>query len=145
MINGVSEGTLCACFSLIFASLNGTDTYVKTIVDLYYIKLKLNHFLIWVFLFISIMFSLMIIVKIARNFKERILEAIYYTTCFIIIVASLIIVQICYLDNEQAYLANSKLVIYLYGFSFAKLMVIFIFNKGSFTTGSCIKNKIRSI
>ncbi len=136
IIHGVSEGTVVACVGLIFASVKGTDPYVHTIVDLYFFKLQLNHFLIWVVFLISNIFSVMSIVKIVRKFKERMIEAFYYTTCFIIIVASLIIVQFCYNGNKKAYLANSKLLIYLYGFAFAKLMVRPIFYIGSFTTCS---------
>ncbi len=136
IIHGVSEGTLCACVSLIFASVKGTDPYVQTIVDLYYFKIQLNHFIIWICFLISNIFSVMSIFKVVRKFKERIFEAFYYTTCFIIIIASLIIVQFCYNGNKQAYLANSKLLIYLYGFAFAKLMVKPLVYIGPFTTCS---------
>ena len=123
IIHGVSEGTLCACIAIIFAGFKGGDFFKNTIVDLYISKLGLNDFLTIIFFFISNIFSVISIVKIIRKFKERMLEALYYTTSFLIIISSLIIVQISYKENHQAYLANSKLLIYLYGFAFAKLMV----------------------
>ena len=124
IIHGVAEGTVFACLAMIVSSYAGVE-YFQTIVDLGIMKVQLNNFLVVCCFITSNIFSLMSIVKIARKFKDRVVEALYYTCSFLILVASLIIVQLCYRNNKDAYLANSKVLIYVYGFAFAKLVVFF--------------------
>jgi ethanolaminephosphotransferase len=123
LLHGVSEGTVCACVGMMFASFNGGEWYNTTLVDLYFVQLRLNRFITILSFVTSNFFSVMSIHKIYNRFKDRLFEALYYTFCFLMIVSSLIIVQLCYRENEAAYLANSKVLIYVYGFAFAKLVV----------------------
>lgn len=133
IIHGVSEGTLCACAAMIIAGIHGGMFYSETQVNLYFIQMQLNKLMI-IFAFItSNIFSLMSIFKIYRKFKGRLLEALYYAACFLFLVTSIIIVQLCYKGNDNAYITNSKVLIYCYGFAFSKLVVHYGFILGSFT------------
>lgn len=129
IMHGVSEGTVCACVGMIYASINGGEWYNKTMVDLGIVQLKLNRFLTILCFVTSNFFSVMSIHKIYKKFKHRLFEALYYTSSFLMIVFSLVIVQLCYRGNENAYLANSKVIVYVYGFAFAKLVVSIILQR----------------
>lgn len=123
MIHGVSEGTLCACAGMIVVGIKGSNYYIDTEFDLFFIKISLCHIIIILLLLTSNCFSIMSIVKIYKKYKGRLIEASIYACSFLFIICSLLIVQICYRGNEKAYYTNSKLIIFAYGFLFSKLVV----------------------
>ena len=127
IIHGVAEGTVLACFLMSLSAYKGSAFFQNTIIDFGPFTMQLNNVVVIGGFIGSNIFNIMSIVKIARKFKGRVVEALYYTCSFLILISSLFIVLYCYRNNEDAWLVNSKIIIYVYGFAFAKLVVKFFF------------------
>jgi len=119
--SGVAEGCLCACAGMITMGFKGQLVF-DYIVDFGVFKLKLNEFLTLICFIASTVFSMMSLNKIYQKHKDKLFEAFYYTFSYFLICGSLIIVQVCYQGREDVWLVNSKLLIYVYGFAFSKLV-----------------------
>jgi len=121
MFSGVAEGCLAACIGMIAVGINGQSIY-DVYIELGFVTVKLNELLTILCFIASCTFALLSIHKIYKNHSKSLFEAFYYTFSYFMNGASLIIVQLCYAGRTDMWLVNSKVLIYVYGFSYSLLV-----------------------
>jgi ethanolaminephosphotransferase len=118
IINGPSEGSLIACIAMCVTGYTGRSFWMNTY-QLYGYTIQYNHTIVFgcfaagVFLAFQSFFNVIVIVK---NKKE----AIRNLYAFLLLVASLAILLT--FSNSQLIQKYPKLIVIVYGFSFAKLV-----------------------
>lgn len=122
VINGVSEGSLLALIAMIFTGIMGQDFWVIEVVTLNSYTYHINEVLIIglsIFSILTFAFSLRTV--IIKN-KEKAINSISDFIVISIMFISMMIVLS--LHNNSDILKNKpKLIIYLYGFMFGKLLI----------------------
>lgn len=122
IINGVSEGTLFAVATCISTAFLGQDFWLQTY-DFYGLY-KYNQLMVLGAFSISLLFSVYSVIKVIfsghpvnlfRTFSNTVIFNFFAFTLFIVINYS----------NSSIIVDCPKLVLYMYGFCFAKIVVIF--------------------
>ena len=119
VFHGVSEGTVLACITINMAGFLGRSFWT-TPIQVFSTFFKYNE-LATLFCFISgVLFGLLSVINVLIKFKDRRQDAFTNLFLFIFLCFSLVIV-IKYADST---IVNEypKLVLYVYGFAFAKLV-----------------------
>jgi hypothetical protein len=119
--HGVSEGTVLQLFVCIFTAIVGTNFWLNEI-ELLGNKISYNYIALYSFFSVSMLFSLYSLFKIFNNASVKVIEVLYNMIAFTLLVGNMIFF-IC-LSGEDTYTYKyPKLIIYMYGFVFSKLMV----------------------
>ncbi len=119
IINGVGEGTVVACIVMIFSGEVGKEFWSQN-VNLFGETYILKHITVIVFFLTGVSFSVLNIVNVLTEFRDKLSDAIQNLLIFLFLVLSLFIVVI----YGESYIIKEypKIVNILYGFSFAKLV-----------------------
>jgi ethanolaminephosphotransferase len=119
--HGVSEGTFMAMITMLFTAIIGQDFWL-TPVEIFGNFYSLNNVYVCSVTLISLIFSLISFIKVVQNEKTTSLsKALSNLSIYIYMLLSLVIVIFyskCNIVENQP-----KIIIYLYGFCFAKLVV----------------------
>lgn len=132
--NGVNEGTLIVVVVMLFTAMIGQDFWLKS-VSILGINLHLNQILVSVTFLISLLFVLLNIKK-SLGHKNTVCkkDALINIIVFSYLVFALIVTS--FYSGCTLVVFHPKLLIYAFGFCFAKLVVIFYFIIGASTISS---------
>jgi ethanolaminephosphotransferase len=119
IVNGVGEGTVCACIVLIISGELGRDFWIQEITIMNNI-FKLNHVIVLIFFSSGAFFALISLYNVLKEFRDKLADAIQNLFIFVFLVVTLIFV-ILYGDSKILR-DHPKIINILYGFSFAKLV-----------------------
>jgi len=119
IVNGIGEGTVCACIVIIMAGELGRDFFVQKI-KIFEEFYMLNHLIVIVFFSTGVVFAIISLINVLREFRDKLSDAIQNLLFFLFLVFTLFIVV---LYGESSIIReHPKLINILYGFSFAKLV-----------------------
>ncbi len=123
--HGVSEGTVIAALVCIFTGIIGQDFWIREITILG-INTHYNKITLYSFLFFSMLFTLLSIYKMAVNPQVKIINMMYHSIVFVFLIANMMFFITFTREIIGSYTSKyPKLIIYTYGFIFAKLLVNF--------------------
>lgn len=121
-IHGVSEGTVFQLILCIFTGCIGQEFWTSEF-DAIGIKTTNNYIALYTVFTVSMLFSLYSLFKILNNESVKILSVLYNMISFCLLVGNMIaFILLC--EQDTYTYKYPKLVIYMYGFIFTKLMVI---------------------
>lgn len=119
IINGVGEGTVCACIVMIITGELGREFWVQEI-NLNGNLIKLNHLCVIIFFSSGLFFAIISLINVLSEFRDKLSDAIQNLIIFIFLVSTLFIVIIY--GESEIIKQHPKIINILYGFSFAKLV-----------------------
>ena len=120
--HGANEGTI---MQLIISTLTGYvgQDFWLTEFNLFGINTTYNYAILYLCLSLSMLTSLISIIKILMSSDEKVHKVLYNMTSYMLLVGNMIFFIYFSEKNSYTYL-YPKLIIYMYGFIFTKLMVI---------------------
>jgi len=119
IINGISEGTVIACIILIMSGELGREFWIQEI-GFFGNFFKLNHLSVIIGFSSGLLFSMISLINVLREFREKLSDAIENLIIFFFLVFTLFIVIIY--GESKIIKEHPKVINILYGFSFAKLV-----------------------
>jgi ethanolaminephosphotransferase len=121
IIHGVSEGTIVACGAMLFTMVTGQEFWLNT-VDLFGTIFKYSEVLVLIFFILSSGFSIVSIIKAVKHENTtNVFLCLSNAVVFVFMVLTMFI--LIFYSNSIIVEKYPKLVIYMYGFCFAKLVV----------------------
>lgn len=119
VFHGVSEGTVVACIAMNVAGFFGRSFWT-TEIQVFNTVLKYNE-LATLFCFISgVLFGFLSVINVLIKFKDRRQDA--FTNLFLFIFLCLSLCIVIKYANSTIIIEYPKIVLYVYGFAFAKLV-----------------------
>lgn len=119
IINGVGEGTVLACITMIISGEMGRDFWIQDI-ELLGNIFKLNHVTVVIFFLSGLLFAIISLINVLGEFRDKLSDAIQNLFIFFFLVSTLFIVIIY--GESRILKEHPKIINLLYGFSFAKLV-----------------------
>lgn len=123
IIHGVSEGTVMQLFVCIFTACVGQNFWL-TQLEIFGIKIAYNHIALYSFFTVSMLFSLYSVFKMLSEQHVKAFDVFFNMITYLLLVGNMISFILLSEKNTYTYL-YPKLIIYMYGFIFTKLMVKF--------------------
>jgi hypothetical protein len=119
--HGVSEGTVLQLIVCIFTGIVGQNFWL-TQFDFIGIKTTFNYIALYSFFSVSMLFSLYSLYKMFSNPIVKVIEVLFNMITFTLLIGNMILF-ICLSEEDTYTYLYPKLIIYMYGFVFTKLMV----------------------
>lgn len=120
-IHGVSEGTMMQFIICIFTACVGQEFWLNEL-QMFGTKTTYNYIALYSIFTVSMLFSLGSFIKMVTNSEVKIIQVLLNMITYCLLVASLMI--LIFLSEEESITYQyPKLIIYMYGFIFWKLMV----------------------
>jgi ethanolaminephosphotransferase len=119
IINGVSEGTVIACISMIMSGELGREFWIQDVEIIGNIY-KLNHITVILLFLSGSFFAIISLINVLREFRGKLSDAMQNLLIFFFLVSTLFIVIIY--GESKIVKEHPKIINIMYGFSFAKLV-----------------------
>lgn len=121
LINGVDEGAFLAFFVMMMTGFLGQGFWLSTI-GMFGQQVQINHIVVTTFLLLSFSFVSISIIKALKHQKTvKVKDALINTIVFLYLVFALLVTAL-YAESSLV-IYYPKLIIYTFGFCFAKLVV----------------------